>query len=67
LNQLLAKSTKGSGGRHPCDYQLMFKILILQRYYSLSDDQTEYAILDYLSFHSFFGISEYTTAIPVAR
>lgn len=67
LNQLLAKSAKGPGGRPPYDYLLMFKILILQRYYNLSDDQTEYAILDRLSFRRFLGISEYTTAIPDAK
>lgn len=67
LNQLLVKSVKGPGGRPPYDYLLMFKILILQRYYNLSDNQTEYAILDCLSFRRFLGISEYTTAIPDAK
>lgn len=67
LNQLLVKSAKGPGGRPHYDYLLMFKILILQRYYNLSDDQTEYAILDRLSFRRFLGISEYTTAIPDAK
>lgn len=46
LNQLLKKSSKGPGGRPPYDYVLLFKILILQRYYNLSDDQTEYTILE---------------------
>lgn len=67
LNQLLVKSAKGPGGRPPYDYLLMFKILILQRYYNLSDDQTEYAILDRLSFRRFLEISEYTPAIPDAK
>jgi IS5 family transposase len=35
----------------------MFKILILQRYYNLSDDQTEYQILDRLSFMRFLNIN----------
>jgi IS5 family transposase len=35
----------------------MFKILILQRYYNLSDDQTEYQILDRLSFMRFLNLS----------
>jgi IS5 family transposase len=34
----------------------MFKILILQRYYNVSDDATEYAILDRLSFMRFLGL-----------
>lgn len=44
------------GGRPPYDYVLMFKILVLQRYYNLSDDTTEYAILDRLSFMRFLGL-----------
>ncbi len=35
----------------------MFKILILQRYDNISDDQMEYQILDRLSFTRFLGIS----------
>ncbi len=48
---------KGDGGRKPYDYVLMFKILILQRYYNLSDDQTEYQICDRLSFMRFLGLT----------
>lgn len=44
------------GGRPGYDYVLMFKILILQRYYNLSDDSIEYAILDRLSFMRFLGL-----------
>lgn len=36
---------------------LMFKILIIQRYYNLSDEQLEYQILDRLSFCRFLGLS----------
>jgi len=35
----------------------MFKILILQRYYNLSDSQIEYQILDRLTFCPFLGLS----------
>lgn len=35
---------------------MMFKILILQRYYNVSDDAIEYAILDRLSFMRFLGL-----------
>jgi IS5 family transposase len=45
------------GGRPAYDYVLMFKILILQRYYNVSDDAIEYAILDRLSFMRFLGLS----------
>lgn len=57
LEDKLTKSTKGKGGRPPYDYVLMFKILILQRYYNLSDDQIEYQINDRLSFMRFLGLT----------
>jgi IS5 family transposase len=47
---------RSKGGRPAYDYVLMFKILILQRYYNLSDDTIEYAILDRLSFMRFLGL-----------
>ena len=57
LEESLIKETRGIGGCLPYDYVLMFKILILQRYYSISDDKTEFAILDRLSFMRFLGIT----------
>ena len=36
---------------------MMFKILVLQRLYNLSDDQTEYQINDRMSFMRFLGIN----------
>lgn len=39
------------------DSLLIFKILILQRYYNLSDSQIEYQILDRLSFCRFLNLS----------
>lgn len=47
---------RSKGGRPAYDYVLMFKILILQRYYNVSDDSIEYAILDRLSFMRFLGL-----------
>ena len=44
LESGLTKLAKGKGGRYPYDYVMMFKILILQRYYNLSDEQVEYQI-----------------------
>lgn len=46
-----------SSGAKPYDPLLMFKILILQRYYNLSDSQLEYQILDRLTFCRFLGLS----------
>src|SRR4030066_301792 len=38
LEEAFHKEEKGIGGARPYDYVLMFKILILQRYYNISDD-----------------------------
>lgn len=43
-------------GRRPHDPVLMFKIVVLQRYYDLSEEQTEFQILDRLSFQQFLGL-----------
>lgn len=53
----LTKLSKGKGGRPPYDYVLMFKILILQRYYNLSDEQVEYQINDRISFMRFLDLT----------
>lgn len=57
LEKTLHKEDKGIGGARPYDYVLMFKILILQRYYNISDDVMEFTILDRLSFMRFLGLS----------
>ena len=57
LENRLSTVSKGKGGRPPYDYVLMFKILILQRYYNLSDDQTEYQINDRMSFMRFLNLT----------
>jgi transposase len=56
LEEKLSKLPKAPGGRPPYDYVLMFKILILQRYYNLSDDQVEYQINDRMSFMRFLDL-----------
>jgi len=57
LTRVLKKEAQGPGGRPPYDYVMMFKILILQRLYHLSDAQTEYQIKDRLSFMRFLGLA----------
>ncbi len=47
------KERKSSAGRKPFDVVLMFKVLILQSLYNLSDEQTEFQIRDRLSFMRF--------------
>lgn len=51
------KERKSNAGAKPYPPLLMFKILILQRYYNLSDSQVEYQILDRLSFCRFLGLT----------
>jgi len=48
---------KSNAGAKPYPPLLMFKILLLQRYYNLSDYQIEYQILDRLSFCRFLGLT----------
>lgn len=57
LVEKLSKQAQGKGGRPSYDYVLMFKILILQRYYNLSDDQAEYQINDRMSFMRFLDLT----------
>jgi IS5 family transposase len=57
LEAALACSDRAKGGRPPYDAVLMFKILVLQTLYPLSDDQTEYQIRDRLSFMRFLGLA----------
>jgi len=57
IEPIFKKEAKGKGGRRPYDYILLFKMLVLQRYYNLSDDQIEYQVLDRLSFMRFLGIT----------
>ena len=57
LEDGLNKEPQGKGGRPPYDYVLMFKILILQRYYNLSDEQVEYQINDRMSFMRFLDLT----------
>ena len=56
LAKALKRSDGAKGGRPPYDPVLMFKILVLQALYSLSDDQAEFQIQDRLSFMRFLGL-----------
>jgi IS5 family transposase len=57
---------KSPAGRKPFDVILMFKIMILQSLYNLSDDQVEFQIRDRLSFMRFLGLSLSDT-VPDAK
>jgi IS5 family transposase len=57
IEQARLDPTKQATGRPAYDAVLMFKILILQSLYNLSDDQTEYQIRDRLSFMRFLNLT----------
>lgn len=55
-NKLLNTNKKNNAGAKPYDVVMLFKIMILQRYYGLGDKQVEYQILDRTSFKTFLGL-----------
>ena len=56
LVKALKRSDGAKGGRPPYDSVLMFKILILQALYGMSDNQAEFMMRDRLSFMRFLGL-----------
>jgi IS5 family transposase len=56
LIKALKRSSGAKAGRPAHDAVLMFKVLVLQALYNLSDEQTEYQILDRLSVMTFLGL-----------
>lgn len=56
LENAFRHDPNGAGGRPRYDLILMFKILVLQKLYNLSDEQMEYQILDRLSFMRFLEL-----------
>ena len=66
LTTALKRSDGSKGGRPPYDPVLMFKVLILQTLYTLSDDATEFQIRDRLSVMRFLGLG-FEDAVPDAK
>jgi hypothetical protein len=56
LGKTLRKFKKSNAGRKPYETVFMFKTLVLQSLYNLSDDQTEFQIKDRLSFMRFLRL-----------
>lgn len=52
------KPDMSRGGRPPFDRLMMFKALIIQGLYNLSDDQLEFQIVDRASFKRFLGLKK---------
>lgn len=56
LEVINVKPRKNNAGRKAFDVILMFKMLVLQSLYNLSDEELEYQINDRLSFMKFLGL-----------
>jgi IS5 family transposase len=63
FEKVLARLRNGGGGRPAYPVLLMFKVLLLQSLYGLSDAETEEAVADRLSFRRFVGLA-LTDAVP---
>ena len=50
------EARKSSAGRKPIDAMVMFRMLVLQSLYNLSDEQVEYQVRDRLSFTRFLKL-----------
>ena len=64
-SRFATKPRKSNAGRKPIDVVLMFKLLLLQKLYNISDEQLEYQVNDRLSFMQFLGLS-LADAVPDA-
>lgn len=56
LEKIHEKPRKSRAGRKSIDVIIMFKLLVLQRLYNISDEQLEYQVNDRLSFMRFLGM-----------
>ena len=56
LSVVFVKDRKSAAGRKAYDVVFMFKILILQRVYNISDEQAEFQINDRYTFQRFLGL-----------
>lgn len=55
LEKIHEKPRKSRAGRKPMDVLVMFKLLVLQQLYNISDEELEYQVSDRLSFMQFLG------------
>src|SRR3954466_13106688 len=66
LERAVYKPAKGPGGAPRWDVVLMFKLVVLQRLYNLSDEQAEFQVSDRISFRRFLGLG-LCDAVPDSR
>jgi transposase, IS5 family len=57
------EARKSNAGRKPIDALVLFRMLVLQSLYNLSDEQIEYQVRDRLSFTRFLGLG-FENGIP---
>ena len=57
LNEVNKKQRKSNAGAKPKDVVMMFRCMVIQNLYGLSDDQLEYQIEDRRSFQRFVGLN----------
>ena len=63
LERAVETEARRPGGRPRHDVVMRFKVLVLQRYDNLSDEQTEYQINDRFSFQQFLGLT-WSDSVP---
>lgn len=56
LNQIHEKERKSNAGRKPINPLILFKMLVLQQLYNISDEKLEYQVNDRLSFMKFLHL-----------
>ncbi|EAU54502.1 IS5 family transposase [Mariprofundus ferrooxydans] len=56
VEQSLPQRDRSKGGRPPYPVELMVRVMIVQEYFNLSDEQMEFQLLDRLSFQRFVGL-----------
>jgi IS5 family transposase len=56
LARIHQKPRKSNAGRKPTDVVLLFKMLVLQKLYNISDEELEYQVNDRLSFMQFLAL-----------
>ena len=66
IAKALKREKKNNSGRPPYDYVMLFKAIVLQRLYNLSDEQTEFQINDRRTFARFLGLRS-CDSVPDAK
>ena len=55
IERIVSRHAQPKSGRPPYPADVMVRILIIKRMYGLSDEQTEFQVLDHRSFLRFCG------------